>query len=278
MKFPNITHYIESVLNIEDRLRTLRGVTAIMDRYGEPLFYSSKGYVTFVVQVNGTQQPMRCFTSMSAYQNNISIAGEDLIDNELFVFDDNQAGDHYPILLLNTNVWQAPEIPSNQQQFNEGVTAFEQNGLWGYMDEQGTVVVEAQYDSADEFGEGRAVVSKNGLYGLIDRNGKIILETIYDEISWDGSSIAYLNKGGKTGCSDRTARQIVECKYDWKGEFSYGLLLVRKYGKYGYIDLYGTQVIPLIWDSATSFDINGVASVRAAGRTRIINTKGEIDT
>lgn len=281
MRFPSITHYIESVANLSQRLRTLTGINPILDRAGEPLFYSSRGVTTFSVERDGQLVSLRCFTSVAGYERTLGlikasiIAGE-IYENELFVFDDNYAGDYYTVMVEE----QARTITRSEAsgtEFYEGLIPYEEGGLWGYRTEDQQIVIKVEYDSVGEFGEGRAVVGKCGLYGLIDRDGTPVLDMIYDEISWDGSAIAYVERGGKWGCFDRSARQIVQCSYDWMGEYSSSLLLVRKADKYGYLDLLGREAIPLVYDSATSFDENGLALVRISGQSVMINTQGEIE-
>lgn len=273
MKYPVITHYKEALLNIEERLRTLSGISPVLDKRGEPLFHASKGYVTFIVARDGVHTSLRCFTTADGY--NRAATGE-LYEYELFVFDDNQVGDYYTIMLDAEVARVETPQEGGASEFAEGLNPFESEmGLWGYKLSDGRVVIEPQYESATEFSEGRAVVGKGGLYGLINTDGALVLNIEYDEISWDGSSIAYLEKGGRWGASDRAARIIFECRYDWVGEYSNGLLLVCQLGKYGYVDIYGNEVIPLVYNSGTSFDDNGIATVTAAGLSRIINTSGE---
>lgn len=282
MRFPTITHYMEAVANIESRLRTLSDILAVRDKSGSPIFYSSRGYVTFIIERSGVVVPMRCFTSAGGYGNAMALLDAQVIQGtmaeyELFVFDDNEAGDYYSILIENSEIGASADTSDSESDFIEGVKPFEEHGVWGYRNDRGAVVIMPQYDAAGEFSEGRAVVRCGGLHGLINRSGELVLDIIYDEISWDGSAIAYVDRGGRWGCFDRSARCICECKYDWVSEFASSLLLVRKYGKYGYIDLHGTEVIPLVYDSATSFDENGIAGVRVVGEHLLINTQGKIE-
>ena len=63
---------------------------------------------------------------------------------------------------------------------NDGLIKVEKDGLFGYIDYNGKVVVEPQYKEAQDFFDGLAVVKKDKLYGYIDtklEEGKdIVLE------------------------------------------------------------------------------------------------------
>lgn len=50
--------------------------------------------------------------------------------------------------------------------------AVEINGLWGFVDNQGKVVIEPVYEDALSFSNGFAAVKKDGLWGYINLEGK----------------------------------------------------------------------------------------------------------
>lgn len=74
----------------------------------------------------------------------------------------------------------------------EGLLAFQQaqNRPYGYLNEQGQVVISPRYAMALPFEGGRAIVNNSSgvsnKYGLIDRNGKYILPPEYNDIQWLG--------------------------------------------------------------------------------------------
>lgn len=56
-----------------------------------------------------------------------------------------------------------------------------QNGKYGFVDKEGNVIVNYEYDDATEQnGYGYAAVKKNGKWGSINKNGEIIAETNYN--------------------------------------------------------------------------------------------------
>lgn len=50
----------------------------------------------------------------------------------------------------------------------------DENGKWGYVDTNGEIVLEPQWDSSSEFHDGLAAAEKDGLYGYINTTGKLI--------------------------------------------------------------------------------------------------------
>lgn len=76
----------------------------------------------------------------------------------------------------------------------EGLLAYqaEENGRYGYIDEEGNTVISPQFTSAMPFSEGRAVVNmaKNyeNAYGLIDKSGKFVIQPQYEYIQQLGEN------------------------------------------------------------------------------------------
>lgn len=61
------------------------------------------------------------------------------------------------------------------------IFAKSQNGKWGFVDKNGQVVVDYQYDEVTEQNEyGFAGVKLNDKWGIVDKNGKIIVEPTYE--------------------------------------------------------------------------------------------------
>ena len=63
------------------------------------------------------------------------------------------------------------------------MAAVMQNGLWGYINTKGHIVIETQYVEAHSFRNGIAKVrGGDGLYGFISNTGKNILPCEWEEI------------------------------------------------------------------------------------------------
>ena len=56
-----------------------------------------------------------------------------------------------------------------------------ENGKWGFIGQDGNVVVDYQYDDVTEFNEyGYAGVKKDEKWGVIDKDGNVIVEAVYE--------------------------------------------------------------------------------------------------
>ena len=68
--------------------------------------------------------------------------------------------------------------------FLEGLAAFKSiyDGLWGYIDPSGEIVIEPIFVAASPFYEGRAVVTINGKQGAIDKDGEFVIEPLYQRV------------------------------------------------------------------------------------------------
>ena len=53
---------------------------------------------------------------------------------------------------------------------------------YGFIDKNGKVVIEPQFDNVEDFIEGFWKVEKDGKWGFIDKNGKVVIEPQYDYV------------------------------------------------------------------------------------------------
>ncbi len=108
------------------------------------------------------------------------------------------------MVIMKNNIWQLFDTTNLQikiilniaylgickdglRRFNNGgffnSTTLETNGgSWGYMNNNGEIVISPKYEKAYGFSEGIAAVKKNGKWGFIDINGIIVVPFEYDKI------------------------------------------------------------------------------------------------
>ena len=93
--------------------------------------------------------------------------------------------------------------------FSEGLAAVaivrERQLMWGYVDTVGNVVIPLRFTSATYFSEGLAAVrrSRHGCYGFIGKNGTFILQPYYDEVGAFSGEICQVVKDGNNCVIDR---------------------------------------------------------------------------
>lgn len=81
--------------------------------------------------------------------------------------------------------------------YREGLAQATQNGLWGFANPAGEIVIPIQYDSVMDFSLGTARVQKNGKMGLVRQDGLELLPTEYDTLRDIGFGL-YLAQQGDT--------------------------------------------------------------------------------
>ena len=67
--------------------------------------------------------------------------------------------------------------------YHEGLSAYYENGKWGFINTSGIVVIQPQYDEVRDFNGGYCIVKQDGRWGIMDKAGKFVHQCTYDSIS-----------------------------------------------------------------------------------------------
>jgi hypothetical protein len=145
---------------------------------------------------------------------------------------------------------------------------YQENGLWGFADTSGAVVIPAKYEKADAFWENQLTVVKTGEgFGLLNKNGVEVVKPLQPNPIIDcgcgvygieqTSGFALINKEGKRIDKGQVQKVMRDCHED---------RLAVKIGKtWGYIDSKGKNVVPADMEQVFPF-YHGVAPVRKLGQ------------
>jgi len=87
---------------------------------------------------------------------------------------------------------------------------FIKNGLFGYIDTTGKVVIPPQFENAMDFKEGLAPVRINRPWGYIDKDVKFAIAPQYDFASQFENGIAHIGLKGKDGFIDKNNKRFFE--------------------------------------------------------------------
>lgn len=158
--------------------------------------------------------------------------------------------------------------------FSDNLVCVKKDGIYGYMNPKGEMVIDFQFDDATKFANGLAAVAVNGEWFVIGKDGRNVLNERYDSVSVNDNGLIIFAEGSKFGVVNRKGTIIVQALYDSISEYSEGLAAVRLNGKYGYINEDGHMVISRDYDLAYPFS-DGLGLVKKGTRYAYLNRNGE---
>lgn len=121
---------------------------------------------------------------------------------------------------------------------------FEQEGLFGYSDAEGRIVIPPRFASAFPFSDGLACVRVKDHYGYIDKEGSFVIPPRFAYPSPFSEGLAGVPLGPRGwGFIDTTGKEVLPPRFDWiYSGFRHGLIEVASGGKAGYIDKTGKWI------------------------------------
>ena len=168
-----------------------------------------------------------------------------------------------------------PCVYDNAGKFHEGLAGVQRNKKWGYVDKTGSLVIQCIYDDGGDFHEGLAGVQRNKKWGYVDNTGQEVIPCIYDEVDDFHESLARVKRNNKWGYVDKTGKEVIACIYDEAGDFHEGLARVERNKKWGYIDNTGREVVPCQYEDAIDFDDREKAWVKENSEWVLIDKTGQ---
>lgn len=152
-------------------------------------------------------------------------------------------------------------------EFSEGLAPVREKGYYGYIDETGKYVLPAIYDYAESFKEGLAKIYIDGNANIIDKTGKLKINFITSEIKdYTGSLVKVKSSKNNWGVVKLNGNLIIDTIYDQISDISEGIYIISNYnGPYSAIDSNGTIIVPFgSFDDISEFQ-NGFSVVRWDG-------------
>ena len=149
-----------------------------------------------------------------------------------------------------------------------------QNGLWGYISPEGKVLIDYQFQKADNFSDGIArVLTQDNQYAYIDKSGTIVFTSPFDySFNSSGGAICGVSEG-LYGYFDTTGTVIIAPQFDMAFDFHEGFAAVKFGDKWGYINTYGAYQVSPTYTFASDFK-NGYAVCALSTGYGIIDTAG----
>jgi len=149
--------------------------------------------------------------------------------------------------------------------FSEGLVPVELKGKTGFMDRAGKIVIEPQFEDAEDFSEGLAPVkvrseettwcprdangSRKGFtmkWGYIDKTGKVVIPAEFESAAPFSEGLGAINQCDEGFFVDQTGKKMVLGKFSYVSPFGAGLsrinLGVDQDRMWGYIDKTGKMI------------------------------------
>ncbi|WP_240041286.1 WG repeat-containing protein [Paenibacillus ginsengarvi] len=153
--------------------------------------------------------------------------------------------------------------------------------LYGYINDQGNVVIPPQYEYALDFQpNGLAVVQAGNKQGVINASGRYVVRPVYDSVSSFSEGLASVIDGQGFRVIDETGRLVTPKAYSFIGTYRDGRAVFSQTGadgqsRYGYLDREGKEAIPARYLEANDF-AGGKAVVKVKdGEYALIDKDGK---
>lgn len=137
--------------------------------------------------------------------------------------------------------------------FYDDIAIVKNQGRYGIINNEGTVLLETRYDYIGSFINGCALAYKNEDKILIIKTDKKLIEVMGDHYMGSYGNLHIILKAGKYGVVNEVGKEILEAKYDLispmkKIENGQGYLKVRYNGKEGVISTSGAKIVDIARD------------------------------
>jgi hypothetical protein len=147
---------------------------------------------------------------------------------------------------------------------SDGRVLYKLGNLFGYLDLNGNVLIEAQYPFAEGYSEGTAAVrDEAGKMGYIDLNGQEVIAPIYETAGKfiDGAAPVSNEEKGY-GLIDRSGELVIPMKFRYVGECGDGMTAVQSFDeKWAFFTSSGKKVTAFQYDIVRDY-VNGIAVVK----------------
>lgn len=145
---------------------------------------------------------------------------------------------------------------------------------WGFVDENGSLVIDIKYHCVWKFRDGLSKVCIGSKWGVIDTAGRVVIPINYQTLHFTSDGLVQVQVLGKWGCLNRDGSAVVEPRYDYIFPFRESFAGVKKGCKYGFVDIQGNEIIAPQFDEIGHISSDGSVKVRIGSTYKIINLKG----
>ena len=174
------------------------------------------------------------------------------------------------------NLKELQHYPERKLWLVEGLSVFGIRGKEGYCDQEGKIVIPAQFERADNFHNGLAVIQLAGKYGYIDPTGKFVIKPRFERAENFNEKRAVVAIDGKYGYIDLKGEVVIEPKYSSAATFYAGRAIVRLDNKFGILRPDGEWITQPTYKNLYRFG-DGIVAENFDDRLGIIDEHGNVD-
>ena len=116
---------------------------------------------------------------------------------------------------------------------------------WGFVDENGKVVVPCRYNAVTNYQEGLACVeSDKRKWGFVDPEGNEVIPCKWEDVGFFSEGLAYVEDAfGRIGFVDKKGKVVIPCQWEDVAPFLHGKAFVKDFdGEWHQIDKAGNYV------------------------------------
>lgn len=127
------------------------------------------------------------------------------------------------------------------------------NNKYGYINQQGQMVIQPRFEFVTNFSEGLAAVIENRYWDFIDISGRVLIATRSSKVRPFSEGLAAVLVGDRYGYIDKKGNFVIEPQFEAAFDFSEGLARVKLNGQWAFIDTGGRTVFVAAFDYVDDF-------------------------
>ncbi|MBS1683936.1 MAG: WG repeat-containing protein [Bacteroidetes bacterium] len=165
--------------------------------------------------------------------------------------------------------------------FQQGLAPVKIGEKWGFINKNGDVKINPQFDQVSAFSENMAQVAsynaekKEVTWGYINKDGEIKVNYQFKSCSQFKDGLALVSNGTKYGYIDESGKFVINPQFDAATDFKNGYARIVQGSQFGFIDKKGSIVINPQFSYADEFS-NDLAAVKSSdGKVGFINSDGK---
>lgn len=163
----------------------------------------------------------------------------------------------------------------NCYDFYENIALVQKENLWGFIDNDGQVVVPFQFSKVKKLTSFKVIqAEKNGRWYLLDLSGKLLNDTPFDTIYNVNNGKIPVVINDKMGLLATDGQMLLKAKYQELTYYGRDMVRVKKRDKYGYRTTDNKRAVPIKYEELGQFYGSRVKAKRK-GKWGMIDKKGK---